>query len=463
MSQIFRPTPNPFAIKNIRLFIAFRLFFNSRFYYPIFTILFLDFGLSLSQFALLNAVWAATIVLLEVPSGALADTIGRRKLLVASGILMVIEMGLLCMAPKGYPDLLFTVFLINRFVSGAAEAAASGADEALAYDTLKYEGNVSDWSRVLAVQMRIQSIGFVVAMSLGAAVYDPVLMQRISTWIGLNISFTRDITLRLPIVLTFIMAVLTLATAIKMQESPKATEEGTCLDEKGCSQSIVDALKLTLDAGKWILKTPFALAVIGAGFLFDSVIRMIITMTSQYYRIILLPEASFGIIGSGLALLGLFIPKVAMELTQKYTPSINLMVVAGATFLGLVGMALCMPIFGLLPVVLLISIMFMTGFMISHYLNRITPSNERATVLSFKGLFYNLAFGVIGLLYAVLLAFLRSDVTRHFPGIAEETLKNAVFSRSLAYFPVYFFVIACLFMIIAGRKLSRSHEHRQRG
>ena len=52
------------------MFIAFRVFFNARFYYPVFTVLFLDFGLSLSQFAVLNAVWAASIVLCEVPSGA---------------------------------------------------------------------------------------------------------------------------------------------------------------------------------------------------------------------------------------------------------------------------------------------------------------------------------------------------------------------------------------------------------
>jgi len=34
---------SPFAISNIRLFIAFRIFFTARFYYPIFTILFFRF------------------------------------------------------------------------------------------------------------------------------------------------------------------------------------------------------------------------------------------------------------------------------------------------------------------------------------------------------------------------------------------------------------------------------------
>ena len=90
---------SPFAIKNIRLFIQFRVCFNARFYYPIFTILFLDFGLTLEQFALLNAVWALSIVILEVPSGALADVVGRRRLLVFAGGIMVVEIALLCFAP----------------------------------------------------------------------------------------------------------------------------------------------------------------------------------------------------------------------------------------------------------------------------------------------------------------------------------------------------------------------------
>ncbi|MGD8264720.1 MAG: MFS transporter, partial [Desulfobacterales bacterium] len=109
---------SPFTIRNVRLFIAFRVFFNARFYYPVFTILFLDFGLTLEQFALLNAAWAASIVLLEVPSGALADTFGRRNLLVLTGVLMVIEIALLCFVPLGNVDLLFVVFLVNRILSG---------------------------------------------------------------------------------------------------------------------------------------------------------------------------------------------------------------------------------------------------------------------------------------------------------------------------------------------------------
>jgi len=164
-------TKSPYKIRNVRLFIAFRVFFNCRFYYPVFTILFLDYGLTLEQFALLNAAWAATIVLLEVPSGALADTVGRRNLLVFTGILMVIEMMLLCFAPRGNAQLLFPIFLVNRILSGAAEASASGADEAIAYDSLQPEGDIRDWPRGLEKQMWARSSPCIIAMSLGAAGY----------------------------------------------------------------------------------------------------------------------------------------------------------------------------------------------------------------------------------------------------------------------------------------------------
>ena len=66
-------TATPYA-RNIPLFIAFRVLFNARWYYPVLAVLFLDFGLSIGQYALLNVAWAAAIVGLEVPSGALAES-----------------------------------------------------------------------------------------------------------------------------------------------------------------------------------------------------------------------------------------------------------------------------------------------------------------------------------------------------------------------------------------------------
>lgn len=152
-------------IRNVRCFLMFRSSYFARFYYPVFTLLYLDYGLTLSQFAMLNVVWAATIVLAEVPSGAFADTLGRKRLVVLSSIVMFIEIAMIAFVPTGNPTFVFVVFLINRVLSGLAMALASGADEALAYDTLKEQGKEELWPRVLQIQLRIaSSVGIVVTL-----------------------------------------------------------------------------------------------------------------------------------------------------------------------------------------------------------------------------------------------------------------------------------------------------------
>ena len=455
-----KPTKtSPFKIRNIRLFIAFRIFFNCRFYYPVFTILFLDYGLTLQQFALLNVAWAATIVLLEVPSGALADTVGRRNLLVLTGVLMVIEMVLLCFAPRGNPGLLFAIFLVNRVLSGAAEASASGADEAIAYDTLKEEGDIKDWPRVLEKQMRVQSIAFIIAMSLGAAVYDPDLMQRMANWLGFSFQLNQDITLRIPPFLTLLMAILTLLTALRMREPGRQNYQTNA----GRGTSIAEAFKLTLTAGKWILKTPFALVIILAGLLFDNCIRMIVTLNSQYYRLIELPEAIFGLIGSGLSILGLVMPRLARSLVQKRSPEFNLRVMTGITMIGLIGMTFFWPIIGLFPVILLVGVIYLQNFFQSHYLNRITSSHQRATVLSFKGLSFNFAYGVIGVLYSLLLARLRLQVGAAQPNVVSSQLENLVFIKSIAWFPGYFLLTMLAVLVFARWRLKNTDAYKKPG
>ena len=450
---------SPFQIDNIRYFIAFRIFFNARFYYPVFTILFLDFGLTLEQFALLNVAWAATIVILEVPSGALADMIGRKRLLVFTGATMVVEIALLCFAPRGNASLLFTIFLINRILSGAAEAAASGADESLAYDSLKRQGNVEDWGRVLEKQMAARSMAYIGAMILGAAVYDPALMQRVGDWLGLEIRFTQSLTLRFPLFLTLIMAVLTLATTLLMQE--ERTENASATGSS--DQSATRALCLTLDAGRWILRTPFAFVVIAGGLLFDHIIRMAMTLRSQYLRMIDLPEASFGLIGAGFALLGLIVPKLALKMADGRSPFFNVMVMAVLTGIGLWAMTLFLPVAGLVSLVPVQCAMYMNTFFVSYYLNRMTDSDRRATVLSFKGLSMNLAYGLIGILYSLVSADQRSRSVPANPGLAGADLERAVFIQTFDYFPGYFLIVFLAFLAVGAWMMRGADDDRQAG
>jgi len=441
--QAFSPR-SPFAVRNVRLFIAFRLFFTARFYYPVFSILFLDFGLTISQFALLNAIWAAVIVVAEVPSGTLADTIGRKRLLVAAGAMMVAELSLLCVAPIRGGALLFGVFLVNRVLSGLAEASASGADEALAYDALKQEGMEKEWGRVLEVQMRVQSVAFIVAMIIGGLVYDPEVMGKLASLLGLGFTVTQDTTLRIPLILTLGFGLLTLASSLAMEGPEASVQKGR--------PSTAEAFRKTLDAGRWILSTPFALSVIMAGLIFDGVMRMAITLGSQYYRVIGLPEASFGLIGALVAAMGIVVPRIARHLTETRTPFYNLMVLFVITLASLFWMTLFTPFLGMIPALMLFGAMGMVSFFVSHYLNRMTTSGVRATVLSFKGLAYNIFYGFLGVLYAILLSNRRGPVLSKAPSLLGQGPEDHVFMATFWAFPITFVILMGFFLLYAVGK-----------
>ena len=426
--------PSPVA-RNIPLFIAFRVLFNARWYYPVLGVLFLDLGLTLAQYALLNVAWAVSIVCLEVPSGALADQVGRRRMVVLAAGLMVLEMALFAFAPSG-SAWLFPLLVLNRLLSGAAEACASGADESLAYDSLRDDGRAAEWPAVLARLMRWQAAGFFFTMMLGAALYDPELVRTAAGTLGLTVAVTAEMTLRWPLYFTLGNGLLALGVAVMMREPAAAHVPGTA--------SVGNTLRQTWAAGRWILTTPAALFVILAGLCIDSVIRLFLTLGSNYYRLIALPEASFGLIGSAFAVLGFFTPRLAQTMVARQSMTTNLSLTAALTLTGLIVAAMVWPLWGVLAVIPLGVAMAMLQFFLSHYLNSyVTDSSQRATVLSFKGLSFNLAYGAIGLLFA---GFTRAR--------AEAGSQEAIFTEALRWLPVFFAVLVGA-LVWAGWKLLR--------
>jgi MFS family permease len=423
-------------IPNIRCFLAFRLLFGVRFYYPVFAVMFIDFGLSVGQFAVLNAVWAATIVLCEVPSGALADAVGRRTLVVTAGALMVAEIAVLCMTPLGDNRWVFAAFLLNRVLSGLAEALASGADEALAYDSLKASGRAADWPQVLATLMRWNALGFVAALTLGALVYDATALQALLGQLGWNVVLEAQTTLRFPLYLTLITALGAWGAALGMTESAERTPHAP-----GLLPAITDALRLTLATGRWILATPLAWVIIAGGLWVDHLCRLFVTLNSAYFRLIGWPDASFGLIGSGIALLGFAVARWVPALNQR-SPRFNFALLTTLCLLGLAGAAWVLPFgWGLVPAALIHIALLLNGYWVSHYLNVVTDSSRRATVLSFKGLAFNLAYGGIGLLYAGLLTLLRGAGP-----VSEET----VFRASLPWIFSYGVGTCLLFVAVVA-------------
>jgi MFS family permease len=426
------------ADDNVRRFILFRVFFNARFYYPVFGILFLDYGLTIGQLSILNFVWAVAIIGLEVPSGAIADQFGRRPLLIGAAGFMVLELALLAFVPLGNPTILFVAFLINRVLSGAAEASASGADEALVFDSLGAENRTPEWPRVLERLGRWSSFAFLFVMILGGLVYDANLLHRVAGFLGFDVTFNPKTTMRFPIYLTLVNAVCALVVTLRMKEPPRKIENAG-------PATIAGSFALIRRVVVWLLRSPLVLFLLAAGLLHDSIIRLVMTLGSNYYRLIDIPTAWFGVIGAAFGLFGFFVPTLGRLMVTRRSMAFNFTLLAALTFGGLLGLMLRLPWYGLIFSAILGIVMGLLNFFLSNYLNSLVDSSERATVLSFRGLAFNMGYGLVSVLFAGLMRHLTSTSPA---GTSEEL----IFAASLHWLPWYFLI--SLFPLAAFARFS---------
>lgn len=418
---------------NPRRFVVFTAFYNARAYLPVLAILFLDLGLTLDQFVLLNLIWATTILLFEVPSGALADTLGRKKLLVAAAGLMVLEMLCLLLAPRGGGLVLLALCVLNRVLSGLSEACASGADEALAYDSLPENARAEAWDKLLATTMRWRSTGFVVAMVLGGLIYDPAPLNHL---LPAGLQLSHAVAHRLPVAVVLGQALVCLWVTLRMVEPPGHTPSGV-------GNSCQSAWRLTLETARWVFTNPRTLVVVVIGLAIDSIVRNFATLTSSYYRLIELPEWSFGFIGAAIGVLGWFVPGIAKNFNNRFGTLSNLGIAAGISLAGLAALVPAWPVFGLLPAMLLMTTLGYLGFTVSRALHGLADSARRATVLSVKGLAFNLGYGLFSLGFSRLLA--------HFPDQPPGAALRAAF-----FWQVPAFALATLVLFaLANRLLKR--------
>ena len=97
---------------------------------PVTVLLALSRGLTLAQIGAVFVVHSVTVVLLELPTGGLADAIGRRPVLVASGLLHVGSCAAYATA-DGVPG-----FVLATFLLGAGRALDSGPLQAWYVDAV---------------------------------------------------------------------------------------------------------------------------------------------------------------------------------------------------------------------------------------------------------------------------------------------------------------------------------------
>ncbi len=120
-----------------------------------------SYGLGMTEIYQLQAIFAISVVLLEVPSGYLADLFGRRRSLILAGIFNGAAFTVLAQSEG------FWGFVVFELLAALGNSFFSGSDVALIYDTQEALGDSAEDSGMLGKKLMWSQIGETVAAPLG--------------------------------------------------------------------------------------------------------------------------------------------------------------------------------------------------------------------------------------------------------------------------------------------------------
>ncbi len=120
-------------------------------------------GLSLGAIGAVLAVHSAVTMLLEVPSGALADTVGRRRVMLAGAALTAVSLLVFAAAQS------IVAFMASTGLLAAGRAMISGALEAWYVDSLRSIDPLAPLARGLSRGTAAEAIGMAAGSLLGGA------------------------------------------------------------------------------------------------------------------------------------------------------------------------------------------------------------------------------------------------------------------------------------------------------
>jgi MFS family permease len=113
---------------------------------------FTEHGLNTAQIFLLQSIFSAAYLLWEIPSGMIADRLGR-----AMSIKISAPIAAIGMLAYGFSDQ-FWQFVVCELILALANGLISGVDTALLVDSLKADGREKDFVRI---QQRMDGLGWI--------------------------------------------------------------------------------------------------------------------------------------------------------------------------------------------------------------------------------------------------------------------------------------------------------------
>jgi len=153
------------AHSNIPKIYAYKFLVNLHFIGGVLVPFFTDWGgIRYFQVMILQSFFVFSVFLFEVPTGAVADYLGRKVSLFLAALLNIVAVWVYA----SHPD--FAVFLCGEFLWALGFALMSGADQALVYDTLKQMNQESRSKQVFGRFRSFELSALMVAAPIGSAI-----------------------------------------------------------------------------------------------------------------------------------------------------------------------------------------------------------------------------------------------------------------------------------------------------
>lgn len=351
--------------RNIRLFYFYKAFCDLLLLGPIIVIFLLSRGLSFTQIMLLNTVSAVSVVIFEVPTGAIADRIGRKNSIFLGALAMAVSMIILTFAQN------FLWFSLSEIVFALGMALRSGADAALLYDSLNQLERASEYraieGKTHSLVYYTQAIGSVVA------------------------GFLYVVNPKLPVFLSAGFMLITAFIAALFEE-PQIEKKDVC-------ENYFAHIK---ESGKFVLAHRKIRSVIVFSLLFFIFYRGGFFYFQPYMQEVHIDTQYFGIIFFVFNIVAAFASKRVEGFVKRTKPH-TLTALFALLPLSFLGLFLTPFSFG---VGFMLFQQLARGFYrptVFKYINKHTPSDKRATVLSFHSLMVSLPAALVYPLFGILL------------------------------------------------------------
>lgn len=349
---------------NIYLMYGYWFFHNLIFAYVIERLYWASRGMSNQQVVYTEIIYASVVLILEVPTGSLADRWSKRMLMIINSLLVVLEFIVLIYASS------FWHFALAVSISGIGKALASGTSNAIVYDSLKMLNEEQSFEKISG---RIAFFDYAAAM----------LAALTGSYIAYKNGYVSTYWLSLISVVICFFLTLFLTETNSVSEEEKTESYSECIR----------------DAYNFLKHQPSIRFVV----LFCIVISSIFVYIDEFWQIYLneikIPVFLFGAISSArmlsASISGIYAYKLRDRFSYKSIFSTLIIIFTASillssfisSYLGLIPLVICFVAFGVVEPLTL------------GYLHHRTESKIRATVESFQSLVLRAATILSGLLF----------------------------------------------------------------